>query len=175
MLIDDFTPEIYTPPCGPNPELHAVRAHLPVDISAVLPYLNATLRGATYYPGQQALIWRNAGHRTAFHAQEIAVSDIVDRDTAGDEIQAAVDLVNSTWERRAEITPDTTSHQRPTAMGAYKLLPRTNCKLCGEPTCFVFAGKLVAGQRQVADCPPLADQAQAAPRAALADMLDGWV
>jgi ArsR family metal-binding transcriptional regulator len=174
MLIENYALEISTPPCGANAERHAVLARLATDISEALPYLNATLRGASYYPGAQALIWKNAGHRLAFHALEIAISDLEDRHTAEAELEAAVDLVNRTWERRAEITPDTSTRQRPTAMAVYKLLPRSNCKQCGEPTCFTFAGKLVVGQRPLADCSPLAEAQQAEQRATLAGMLEEW-
>jgi len=40
-------------------------------------------------------------------------------------------------------------------MTVYKLLPQTNCKQCGEPTCYSFAIKLVASQKKIADCPLL--------------------
>ena len=171
MLIDHYEMEIYTPPCDPGAERYAVRAHLTADISEVLPYLNATLHGAVYYPGAKALTWKNAGHSLAFHALEVAVSNIEDRNSAETELKQAMDLVNRTWEQRAEITPDMSTRQRPTAMGVYKLLPRTNCKQCGEPTCFTFAGKLVVSHKQLADCPPLAEAQYAEQRAALDAML----
>ena len=167
MLIDTYEMEIYTPPCDPGAERYAVRAHLTADISEVLPYLNATLRGAIYYPGAKALTWKYAGHALAFHALEVAVSNIEDRNSAETELKEAVALVNRTWERRAEIVPDMSTRPRPTAMGVYKLLPRTNCKQCGEPTCFTFAGKLVVSQKKLADCPPLAEAQYAEQRAAL--------
>ncbi len=160
MLIDNYELEIYTPPCDPGAERYAVRARLTADISEVLPYLNATLRGAIYYPGAKALTWKNAGHSLAFHAYEVAVSNIEDRSSAETELKEAVALVNQTWERRAEIAPDTSTRQRPTAMAIYKLLPRTNCKRCGEPTCFTFAGKLVVSHKKLTDCPPLAPVAE---------------
>ncbi|OGO64549.1 MAG: hypothetical protein A2029_15990 [Chloroflexi bacterium RBG_19FT_COMBO_47_9] len=40
-------------------------------------------------------------------------------------------------------------------MAIFKLLPQTNCKQCGEPTCYTFALKLVTAQKNVADCPLL--------------------
>jgi len=39
----------------------------------------------------------------------------------------------------------------------YKLLPQTNCKQCGEPTCYTFALKLAASQKKITDCPPLCE------------------
>jgi CO dehydrogenase/acetyl-CoA synthase gamma subunit (corrinoid Fe-S protein) len=41
-----------------------------------------------------------------------------------------------------------------------KLLPRTNCRQCGEPTCMVFAARAAEGVKGAADCPPLSDEAR---------------
>lgn len=37
----------------------------------------------------------------------------------------------------------------------YKLLPRTNCKECGEDNCMAFATKLVNREVTIEKCPPL--------------------
>jgi len=37
----------------------------------------------------------------------------------------------------------------------YRLLPRTNCKLCGCPTCYAFAFNLISRDKRVEDCPEL--------------------
>jgi ArsR family metal-binding transcriptional regulator len=171
MLIKHYELEVYTPPCDPGTERYAARARLTVDISEVLPYLNATLRGAFYFPAAKALTWKNGGHNNAFHDFEIATSNIEDREGAEQEIKALVDLVNRTWERRAEITPDHSARQRPTPMAIYKLLPNTNCKQCGEPTCYSFALKLTASQKKLADCPPLSEPQFADKLTALEEML----
>ena len=42
----------------------------------------------------------------------------------------------------------------------YKLLPRTNCKECGFPTCLAFAMKLAAKQAELDKCPYVADEAR---------------
>jgi ArsR family metal-binding transcriptional regulator len=157
MLIEQYDLEVFTPPCEPGAERYAARARLMADISEILPYLNATLRGAFYHPSANALTWKKGGHNIAFHAYEVATSNVEDRDGAEKELKGLVDLVNRTWERRAEITPDTTTRQRPTPMAIFKLLPQTNCKQCGEPTCYTFALKLAAAQKKLADCPPLAE------------------
>jgi len=36
-----------------------------------------------------------------------------------------------------------------------KLLPKTNCRECGEATCMVFAAMMADGIKGVDDCPPL--------------------
>jgi len=47
-----------------------------------------------------------------------------------------------------------------TGIQIYKLLPKTNCKECGEPTCLAFAMKLAAGKAELAKCPYVSDEAK---------------
>jgi acetyl-CoA decarbonylase/synthase, CODH/ACS complex subunit gamma len=47
------------------------------------------------------------------------------------------------------------------ALDIYKLLPKKNCKECGDPTCLTFAMKLAGGKADVELCPYLNDQAKA--------------
>ncbi len=42
----------------------------------------------------------------------------------------------------------------------YKLLPRTNCKECGFPTCLAFAMKLAAKQVELSDCPYVSEESK---------------
>lgn len=171
MLIEMHDLEVFSPPCNPGAERYAARARLMVDISEAFPYLNATLRGAVYLPEAQSLTWKKGGHNIAFHAYEIAVSNVEDRQGAEKELKGLIELVNRTWERRGEITPNTTTRQRPTPMAIYKLLPNTNCKQCGEPTCYTFALKLAAAQKKLSDCPPLAEPQYADKLSALEEII----
>jgi len=43
----------------------------------------------------------------------------------------------------------------------FKLLPRTNCKDCGFPTCMAFAMQLAAGKAELSQCPHVSDEAAA--------------
>jgi len=45
-------------------------------------------------------------------------------------------------------------------LAIYKLLPKTNCKECGFPTCLAFAMKLAARQVELSDCPHVSDEAK---------------
>lgn len=163
--------EVFTPPCDPGAERFSAIARLRTDIGEVLPYLNATLRGAVYNPAAPALTWKKGGHNIAFHSYQIAVSNVPDREAAIREVESLVRLVNRIWERRAEIEPSYEVRHWPGLMEVYKLLPRTSCKACGEVSCFVFANKLVAGQVQLQDCPVLSEGQYAEQQAQLADLL----
>jgi ArsR family metal-binding transcriptional regulator len=171
MLIETYDLEVFTPPCDPGAERYAARARLTADISEFLPYLNTTLRGAVYMPEANALTWKKGGHNIAFHAYEIATSNVEDRDGAEKELRGIIDLVNHTWERRDEITPDIATHQRPKPMAIYKLLPNTNCKQCGEPTCYTFALRFSTAQKKLNDCPSLSEPQYAEKLSALQEFV----
>jgi acetyl-CoA decarbonylase/synthase, CODH/ACS complex subunit gamma len=47
------------------------------------------------------------------------------------------------------------------ALDIYKLLPKKNCKECGDPTCLTFAMKLAGGKADLDLCPYLDEQAKA--------------
>jgi len=172
MLIEDYDLEVETIPCEPGAEKFAATVHLNVDISPALPYLNRTLRGAVYNPQAPALSWKKGGRNIAFWPHKIAIGDLEDRTEAEKVAQGLVKLVNRTWERREEIEPDYEMHRRPGPVEVYKLLPQTNCRACGQPTCFVFAGKLVAGHVKLEDCPVLGEPQYAGQRAKLAELLN---
>jgi len=46
------------------------------------------------------------------------------------------------------------------ALDIYKLLPKKNCKECGDPTCLTFAMKLAGGKADVDLCPYLDEKAK---------------
>ncbi len=48
-----------------------------------------------------------------------------------------------------------------TGIQIFKLLPKTNCKECGEPTCLAFAMKLATGKADLSLCPYVSDEAKA--------------
>jgi ArsR family metal-binding transcriptional regulator len=173
MLIEKYDVEVFTPPCDPGAERYAARARLNVDIFEVLAYLNATLRGAIYHPAAKALTWKKGGHNIAFHDYEIATSNVEDREMAVKELESLIALVNRTWENRAQIVPSHETRQRPTPMAIFKLLPQTNCRRCSEPTCFNFALRLAAAQKNLADCPPLFEPQYSNQLAALQKMVIG--
>ena len=48
-----------------------------------------------------------------------------------------------------------------TGIQIFKLLPKTNCKECGDPTCLAFAMKLAAGKVELSLCPYVSEEAKA--------------
>src|SRR5512146_2358642 len=60
-----------------------------------------------------------------------------------------------------------------TGLQIFKLLPNTNCKKCGQPTCLAFAMKLAAGKESLDKCPDASPEARAALGAASAPPIKG--
>ena len=48
----------------------------------------------------------------------------------------------------------------PTAIEFFKLLPKTNCKDCGQPTCLAFAMQLANQKAKIEDCPHVQQEAK---------------
>jgi len=48
-----------------------------------------------------------------------------------------------------------------TGIQIFKLLPKTNCKECGVPTCLAFAMNLAAGKSELSSCPYVSEEARA--------------
>ncbi len=48
-----------------------------------------------------------------------------------------------------------------TGIQIFKLLPKKNCKECGDPTCLAFAMKLAQGKAELSKCPYVSEEAKA--------------
>jgi ArsR family metal-binding transcriptional regulator len=155
MLIEEYDIEVTSPPCDPGAERWSAFAHISVDVSGMLPYLNARLKGAVYDHAAQVLTWRSGGRTICLRPHEIAVSNLEDRSDAETVVKRMVDLVNRTWQQRDEIQPSLVKRERLKALEVYKLLPGKNCKECGYATCFTFALKVTADEARLESCPPL--------------------
>jgi len=88
------------------------------------------------------------------------------------ELEKILADINRIWMDRENIEPLHTPRKRLVAMEVYHLLPQTNCKECGAPSCFAFASKVTVGEADVNACTPLFSKEQyAEQRQGLLDML----
>ena len=157
MLITTYSLELALSRHSDQEISYEAVARLKTDISPVMPYLNATISRAIYVPAQPSVSWRHEGHNVGFWSDRIAADDFGSQQEAEQFMERLVALVNTHWERRHEIEPDHTTHQRLQPLQVLRLLPRTNCRRCGQETCFNFALRLVAAQAEVTACSPLQD------------------
>lgn len=155
MLLKSYTKEIFRPQCNPSfQSLHCI-AHLDQDVSEALPYLNAVLGGFEYLKDPPAVTFRVQGKIITVHSREIAVNALRDEEEADKIIEWLRREINEAWEKRGEIEPRYHGMPKPKILEILKLLPKTNCRQCGEPTCMVFSTKIAEGVKGPEDCPPL--------------------
>jgi ArsR family metal-binding transcriptional regulator len=172
FIIKDYELDLEPPGCQPGAEYWNATARFGYDISAVFPYLNAVWEGALYSPPAQQLACRVEDRAIALKPREITMSNLPDRDTATVELERLIAQINRIWMDRDLLTPRHTARKRLVAMEIYKLLPQTNCKLCGQPSCFAFASQVTIGAAGSEACPPLLNEAQyTQQRQALLEML----
>jgi ArsR family metal-binding transcriptional regulator len=155
MLLKKYTKEIFRPECNPVFEsVHCV-AHLDQNIEPVLPYLNAVLGGFEYLKNPPAVIFRSQGKLITVHGTKIAINALRDEAEADKILEWLKREINEVWENRDNIQPSCEGAPKPKVIEILKLLPRTNCKECGAPTCMVFAARMAEGAKNPEDCPPL--------------------
>ena len=155
MLLKGYTKEIFRPECNPGfQSLHCI-AHLNQDVSEALPYLNAVLGGFVYLKDPPAVTFRVHGKIITVHPWEIAVNALKDEEEADKILKWLQREINEAWEKRDEIEPRYEGAPKPKVLEILKLLPKTNCRECGEPTCMVFATLVTEGAKGPEDCPPL--------------------
>lgn len=154
MLLNGYSRAIFRPQCNPSfQSVHCV-AHLNEDISEVLPYLNSVL-GGSFILEPPSVTLRMHGKLITVNSREIFINALRDGAEA-DKILAWLKIeINSAWEKRSEITPTYAELPVPRMLDVLKMLPKTNCGQCGEPTCMVFALRVTEGVKYPQDCPPL--------------------
>jgi len=153
MLLKSYSKEIFRPECNPGFESVHCIANLDQDISGVLPYLNAVLGGFDYLKDPPAVIFRSQGKLITVHGDKIAINALRDEDEADKILKWLKREINEAWKNREDIEPSYEGAPKPKLIEILKLLPKTNCKECGEPTCMVFAARMAEGVKLPKDCP----------------------
>jgi len=154
-LISEYRTQLVEPGCAPGSGRWGVQVNVSGDISAVFPYLNAITKSAWYDHENQILIWREQDQAYALRPNEIRIARASDPAEAQQIAAELVAEVNRTWHDRDNITPRFTQRKRPAIFDIFKLLPGTNCKLCGYVTCLAYAADLCQEKVAVEQCPPL--------------------
>ncbi len=158
MLLKGYRKEIFRPECNPQfQSLHCI-ARLDEDITEVLPYLNAVLGGHQYLKEPPSLTLKVHGKLITLHPREIAVNALKDELEAEKILQWLKKEINQTWQKRDVIEPSFETPAKPRIFDILKLLPKTNCGQCYQPTCTVFASLVAQGVKGPEGCPPLDEE-----------------
>ncbi|MFZ5809842.1 MAG: (Fe-S)-binding protein [Chloroflexota bacterium] len=148
---------VKTLPCLAEPGKIIVIGKPNRSLDSVIPYL-ATLPGIiAYNPHTLTLTFRRPAGFMALYPDQIYITQVKDSDEGLELLEALKDAVNAVWDKRDELTAITQERKAPKPLDVWSLLPRTNCRQCGEATCMAFAVGVIQQKRQVEECPPLKD------------------
>ncbi|GAB4457773.1 MAG: (Fe-S)-binding protein [Anaerolineales bacterium] len=140
-------------------------------LDEVIPYL-ATLPGViAYNPETCTLTFRRPHGFMTLYTDKVYITQVVDTNEGLELFAALTEAVNAVWEKRAELIAVTAKKRAPRHLDIWELLPRTNCRQCGEATCLAFAVGLLQQKRALTECPPLQSDPSFAERKATLDAM----
>jgi ArsR family metal-binding transcriptional regulator len=145
----------YVAPCIADEKKIRLIAYFSCDISEILPYLNAVIKGASYNKNAPTLTFTKGRRVINLYNIKVTIAkadDIIDTWNILNELK---ELINKTYQNRDRIKPNYEEKVEITALQIYGWLPKTNCKICGEATCLAFAVKLLQGEQRLENCKPL--------------------
>jgi len=171
VRIQNYQLRVETSHSNPCDDTLEAMAEIDVDITDLLPYLNAELGPGLFDPSRPYLRIPQERGVMIFYPDRIGISKCPNKPEAQKRIEALIDTVNAIAERRDSIEPSYRSLGDIKALDVIKLLPRTNCGECGRRTCLAFAAAFAQGQAAPQDCPPLLEPERHDQREALAQMV----
>ena len=162
----------HTRPCLAEPGKIIVVGKPSRPIDAVLPLLNAILPNViSCNPRASSLVLRRKPGFITLTPDTVYITQVKDADEEIELLRAVRDLLNQTWDTRDQITPRNEERRTPRPLDVWELLPRTNCRVCGEATRMAFAFALLEARRRVDECAPLMEPDGAEQRETLRGLL----
>jgi len=155
MLLKSYTFETMLPECNTFAETINAVATLSDDVSKAFPYLASLVKQCSYDDNSKILTFKLEGKGIAMYPHKITVTKLRDREEAAQVLDKLKDLINRTYENRQNIEPCYKKGIELKYLDVFKLLPGTNCKECGQPTCLTFATMLVRQEASIKQCLPL--------------------
>jgi DNA-binding CsgD family transcriptional regulator/ArsR family metal-binding transcriptional regulator len=138
-------------PCG----IYGARFQFNNDLSPLFPYINAVASRSQLYEKPVYIKFVFEKRLCAFYAREGAFTPIGDMDQALDFLLKLFDFIDNIYKRSGNIVPNHKKFKPSSALDIYRLLPGSNCRNCGYPTCMAFAAALSRQHTSIVNCPHL--------------------
>jgi len=154
MFLDALT-LVNTFPCLAEPGRIIVIGKPSQPLGNVIPYLATLPDVIAYNPATCTLTFRRQHGFMTLYPDKVYITQVKDVEEGLELLKALTDAINATWAHRAELVAVTAARSAPRLLDIWALLPRTNCKQCGESTCLAFTAALVQHKRLLSECPVL--------------------
>jgi ArsR family metal-binding transcriptional regulator len=142
-------------PCIADPTKIRVIIKIGRDHSGLFPYMKGYLKKGIYLKDLPSFSFKKEGKNIAIYRDSIAITKLNDEHEVIRELRSISSLIQDVILKKGKTEPDYSSGRDISPGALYKLLPKTNCKQCGEETCLVFALKLINNERVITECIPL--------------------
>jgi ArsR family metal-binding transcriptional regulator len=146
---------IDTTPCLAEPGKFIVTGKPSRSLSEVLPYLAALPGVIGFNPEMRTLTFRRPRGFMTLYSHRVSITQVKDAEEGLELFSALTEAINATWENRQKLKPIQTRKKPPGHLDIYALLPKTNCKACGEATCLAFSVSLLLQKKTLQECEPL--------------------
>lgn len=123
----------------------------------LFPFINATVKDAKLYDAPEHIQFMYDGAKCTLYPNEVIAAAFENETRAREFARSLVKFLNNLDEKKATIIPEYRPHRIVSPVDIYKLLPKTNCRECGFPTCVAFAAYLGRGIATPDQCPGFAD------------------
>ena len=157
--------------CIADPSKIRVVAEISCDIAEALPYLATLLPQAGYNHAATIMTLMREGQLITVYPRMVTLAKALDEDDARDVLEWLRGRINEAYARRGELVPCLERRRSPRLLDVYRLLPRDNCRRCGEATCMALAARLVSGDARLQDCTRLTEASFARNRELIAEWL----
>jgi len=125
------------------------------NVRTLFPYINAMLDDALYYEKPEHVRFLFDGYRSFLYPNNVAAG-VFDSHTAAKQFASGlIDFLNDIYDQKETIKPNYSQIKQIPIIDILRILPKTNCKECGFPTCMAFAAELVKGKVTSQTCPSL--------------------
>lgn len=145
-------------PCIADPARIRVIVRIDRDLSPLFPFMKGHLKRGIYLKDPPSFSFKREGKIITIYGDSITLTKLKDETEIEEEVTRVSAVVEFVEQHREEITPDHSSGRDLSPIALLKVLPRTNCKVCGEQTCLAFVLKLLADERSIGECRPLFTQ-----------------
>jgi ArsR family metal-binding transcriptional regulator len=143
--------------CVQLPDRFVAHTEASADLREVMPYLNAMFRTSAYNHDDGSIKFTHDKIEYTIIGAKVNIAKFANRTELHEILDWLVDLVNYIYESRSEMTP-MYAHRKPVpVLFIYNLLPKTNCRSCGEKSCMVFAAQLNKLEVEIDACPSLSE------------------
>ncbi len=128
---------------------------LDADIAQLFPYIKAEIPDAMLLARPRFIRFVWEAHLCGLHPDRGAASPFRDAFAASEFIRRLIAYLRDLHARRHAIKPNHRTDRRPSVLDIYRLLPGTNCRECGYPTCLAFAAAVSQQRILPEECPGL--------------------